>query len=67
MSYPLEDAEQFAYCLANDVPMGRISQDMEIARTLGVSGTPTFVVNGYKYVGVIDSLYFPTILDSSDA
>lgn len=45
------NAEQFAAALAAGAPGERVDQDVALGRSLGVTGTPTFFVNGYRLVG----------------
>lgn len=46
------DTEAFRAVLASDAHAGTIEADVRRGRGLGVSGTPTFYVNGYRLVGV---------------
>jgi protein-disulfide isomerase len=45
------DAPQFEQCVANDVHKAAVQADVEYAGSLGVTGTPTFFVNGRVMVG----------------
>ena len=42
---------QFNQCLNSNKYLNKVSADTEMGRTLGVQGTPTFVVNGEMMVG----------------
>jgi protein-disulfide isomerase len=46
------DSEAFATALAEGTHQARMHEDMEMGMALGVTGTPTFFVNGYRLVGV---------------
>jgi Na+/H+ antiporter NhaA len=48
------DAERFARDLAGDVGAARIDEDIDSADLSGVSGTPTFFVNGKRHYGAYD-------------
>jgi Na+/H+ antiporter NhaA len=48
------DAEQFAKDLARDAGAGRIAEDVDSADLSGVSGTPTFFINGKRHPGAYD-------------
>lgn len=45
------DGESFAAALAAEGHAEQVDQDVEWGRSLGVTGTPTFFVNGYRVVG----------------
>lgn len=46
------DAEAFARALRDRAHQNEVAADVALGRTLGVVGTPTFFVNGYRLVGV---------------
>jgi Na+/H+ antiporter NhaA len=48
------DAERFRDELARHVYAGRVAQDVESADVSGVSGTPTFFINGQRHYGAYD-------------
>ena len=48
------DADRFAEQLRTQAAAGRIEQDMESADLSGVSGTPTFFINGRRHYGAYD-------------
>jgi Na+/H+ antiporter NhaA len=48
------DPERFHSDLKRHVHAGRIAQDVESADVSGVSGTPTFFVNGQRHYGAYD-------------
>ncbi len=48
------DAERFQDDLRTRVGAGRIAQDVDSADLSGVSGTPTFFVNGLRHYGAYD-------------
>lgn len=45
------DLEQFNECMDSRKYVGEISKDREDGRVAGVNSTPTFFINGQKYVG----------------
>jgi Na+/H+ antiporter NhaA len=47
-------AERFADDLAKHVGAGRIAEDVDSADISGVSGTPTFFINGRRHYGAYD-------------
>jgi protein-disulfide isomerase len=57
----VEDRERFSACLAVTDPADTIEADLAAAAALGFTGTPTFVVNGTTYRGLIDSLRFEAV------
>jgi Na+/H+ antiporter NhaA len=48
------DANRFARDLANDAGAARIDEDIDSADLSGVSGTPTFFINGKRHHGAYD-------------
>jgi protein-disulfide isomerase len=48
------DAEQFASDLSTHDGAGRVADDVDSADLSGVSGTPTFFVNGQRHYGAYD-------------
>ncbi len=48
------DADRFARDLAGDAGAARIDEDVDSADLSGVSGTPTFFVNGKRHPGAYD-------------
>ena len=48
------DAERFHDDLMRHAYAGRIAQDVESADLSGVSGTPTFFINGQRHYGAYD-------------
>ena len=48
------NADRFARDLANDVGAARIDEDVDSADLSGVSGTPTFFINGKRHHGAYD-------------
>lgn len=47
------NAEKFNACLTSDASRVAVEKDFQEAKRLGVSGTPTFFINGKAYVGAI--------------
>ena len=48
------NADRFSRDLANDVGAARIDEDIDSADLSGVSGTPTFFINGKRHHGAYD-------------
>ncbi len=48
------DADAVEACLDAGVVEADVARDIEAGRALGVEGTPTFFVNGRKYVGAVE-------------
>ena len=46
------DADSFERALAESTHQVRVHEDMELGRSLGVTGTPTFFLNGFRLQGV---------------
>ena len=46
------DAAAFERALAEGAHQARMHEDMELGRALGVTGTPTFFLNGFRLQGV---------------
>jgi protein-disulfide isomerase len=54
------DTGKFDSCLDNGTQAAAVNQDLEEAHSLGLTGTPSFFVNGHFFSGVID---FGTLKD----
>ncbi len=48
------DAERFAHDLRKHAGAGRVAEDVDTADLSGVSGTPTFFINGQRHYGAYD-------------
>lgn len=48
------DGEQFDTCLDNGQESAAVRKDLEEAKGLGLTGTPSFFVNGHFFSGVVD-------------
>jgi len=46
------DADAFERALAEGTHQARMHEDLELGRSLGVTGTPTFFLNGFRLQGV---------------
>ena len=49
----ITDTARFRECLSAEPPMRRVQADLAEGVRLGVWGTPTIVVNGWRYSGVV--------------
>lgn len=57
------DPQQFAACWESDPSEEIIDQNTKLSRSLGIRGTPTFLVNGRVVVGALPYEQFATILE----
>ncbi|MBF0173577.1 MAG: DsbA family protein [Magnetococcales bacterium] len=57
------DATKFNECLASNRHAERITSDSATGRELGITGTPTFFINGVKLVGAIPLNTFKEVID----
>lgn len=57
-------AESFNYCLDNHKTSSIVKRDIEEGTSRGVTGTPTFFINGQKLVGAQPIESFEKIIDS---
>jgi len=48
------DGDKFDNCLDSGAEAAAVKQDLEEAKSLGLTGTPSFFVNGHFFSGVID-------------
>lgn len=58
------DTEKFKECLDSKKYEKKVDEDMALGQKSGVSGTPTFFINGRKLVGAQPAAAFEQILDS---
>lgn len=58
------DSKQFDACLDSGVMASRVAFDSEEGKKLGVSGTPSFFINGKKLTGAQPFSAFKAIIDS---
>lgn len=56
-------SKDFASCLETDKHAARVSGEMSEGQTLGVTGTPSFVINGRLLVGAYPFSEFKKIID----
>lgn len=59
------DQSAFSACLASDAPVETVEAGKLLASAAGFSGTPSFLVNGRKHPGVLDSLWFRTLYEAT--
>jgi len=59
------DLAKFEACLADSAVAGRVDKDLQEGQALGVTGTPTFIINGKKLVGAQPEEAFRTIIEAS--
>jgi protein-disulfide isomerase len=61
------DRERFHDDLKRHLHAGRIAQDVESADLSGVSGTPTFFINGQRHYGAFDIQTLTTAIKTAKA
>lgn len=59
------DKKAFATCLDSDKYAGRVSKDVDSGAALGVSGTPSFFINGVSLVGAAPFTDFKAAIDNA--
>ncbi len=59
------DSAKFDPCLQNDETLQRVMSDTNEGRQVGVSGTPTFFINGKPLVGAQPAEVFKAQLDAA--
>ena len=59
------DMAKFEPCLMNDETLQRVVDDTEQGRQVGVTGTPTFFINGKPLVGAQPAEVFQSELDAA--
>jgi protein-disulfide isomerase len=57
------DTQQFEECLTSGQYADEVSADLQAGTSYGVSGTPTFFVNGWILVGAQPTSQFETLID----
>lgn len=58
------DADAFAACLDSSKYTSRVQADTAFARSLGVNGTPAFLVNGRPVIGAQPFETFHTLIEA---
>ncbi len=56
------DRSAFKQCMASDEPMAAVKEDLDAAMEMGLRGTPTYLVNGRKYMGRIPDAVIAELL-----
>ena len=59
------DLDSFATCIDNQESLGEVNQDIAEGISKGVSGTPTFFVNGQKVVGAQPFSVFASMIEAA--
>jgi protein-disulfide isomerase len=49
------DTNRWRACLSDDAVRQQIAADVALAKSIKASGTPTVIINGYKYLGFPDA------------
>lgn len=50
----IKDTSVIVRCVKNDKPVKQIDDDVSCAKQGGVRGTPTLVINGWRFNGTVD-------------
>ncbi len=58
------DMDKFQQCIASGRMQPRIRADVQAALQAGVSGTPTFFINGYRWEGFVSQQQWEQILEN---
>lgn len=58
------DAAKFQSCLESGKMRDRVAQDIAVARSLGVIGTPAFFINGVSLTGAASASDFEKLIDA---
>jgi protein-disulfide isomerase len=58
------DLKQFKADMASPKVQNRINEDLKVAQSLGVTGTPTFIINGKKLSGAQPFPAFKNMIDA---
>ncbi|MBI5510310.1 MAG: DsbA family protein [Deltaproteobacteria bacterium] len=58
------DLDAWRGCLATDLPRQAIEADRQLAALAGVSGTPTYFINGAPVVGAVEQSTFQGVIDT---
>jgi protein-disulfide isomerase len=61
------DVAAWQTCLATPEPASRIADDVALATSLGIDGTPTFVVNGVEVVDAVPKSDLRAAIDHARA
>jgi protein-disulfide isomerase len=57
------DAQKFKDCMSNNPYKDNISADIADGDSYGVTGTPTFFINGVRLVGALPLAQFTAVVD----
>jgi protein-disulfide isomerase len=61
------DVAAWQACIATPDPANRVAEDVALATSLGIGGTPTFVVNGVEVVGAVPEGELRSAIDHARA
>lgn len=59
------DLNAWQQCLSTEPPLDAIGIDVGLATSLGIRGTPTFVINGQRVVGVLAQSQFEAVINAA--
>jgi protein-disulfide isomerase len=59
------DQTQYQTCIDNDLALGPITKDVNLGKSLSVSGTPTLFINGALYRGIMDATQLQNIIEEA--
>lgn len=58
------DEAAYKECMSSGRAGKRVKQDLEIGHNLGITGTPTFFINGLRLVGAVPEQQFRLLIDT---
>jgi len=61
------ELETFDACFAGPQARARVAQDIVLAERVGLSGTPTFFINGYGQTGALPAPIFAALIEALEA
>jgi protein-disulfide isomerase len=59
------DRDEFARCLDERRYAADVERDLEQAQALGITGTPTFLINGQRVIGATSIDEFRSVIDKA--
>ena len=49
----VRDLPEFDRCMRDSIPAGSVNSDLDAARRLGATGTPTLLIDGVRFIGSV--------------
>jgi len=60
----VRDEDRFVRCVAESSPLALVDSGVAVGKRLGVSSTPTVIINGWKFTGAMADSVFTRTVDS---